>query len=283
MIGGHVGMGIGVAGSKMGQRVVIAQDIKEACRTAASMGLVIGMIAAGDTIGGVVVDEGDRILLPFQGGPGGVPTTNPLNGVYIVGATPGDTVRAFDFDNDNEVTQGALIPVAEGDWANTLWMLLTQDPIEVDVTPINFMLTTVQLPSGTARIVGYAEGGAVAHAGGGTTTILTLDHDFDLDNVTYTAIWSTWVAAQLNADVFNTFFDLNNNTGISPGIPGEAMRWRVPHGGGLNRWHQSLIKRFTFTGGGPSSRTLRIRGDRSSGTSSATWDVNSILLLREED
>ena len=60
----------------------------------------------GDTLDGVTLATGDRILLKDQ-------STGSENGIYTVNSS-GAPTRATDFDADSEVTSGAFTFVTEG-------------------------------------------------------------------------------------------------------------------------------------------------------------------------
>jgi len=87
-------------------------------------------------IDGISVDNGTRVLVKDQ--------TNPVeNGVYVV--SDGTWQRSSDFDGtpQGEIKQGALIPVITGNSQhNTLWVLITPDPITGGTTPLTFTLFT---------------------------------------------------------------------------------------------------------------------------------------------
>jgi len=86
------------------------------------------------TIDGVTLSAGDRVLLVGQ-------TGGTENGIYVV--STGVWQRSADFDGtpNGEITQGALIPVLSGDTnKNTSWILITKNPININVTPLTFTL-----------------------------------------------------------------------------------------------------------------------------------------------
>jgi hypothetical protein len=77
---------------------------KQPARVATTGNVTISTaLNVGDSIDGVTLVEGDRVLVRAQ-------STGSQNGVYIAGATP---VRATDFDDDDEVL-GALVHVVAG-------------------------------------------------------------------------------------------------------------------------------------------------------------------------
>lgn len=103
-------------------------DYKDSCRvaTTANLAALSGLL----TVDGVVLVAGNRVLVKDQ-------TTGSQNGIYVVAA--GAWSRAADFDENSEVTAGAVVPVTEGSsQADTLWMLTTDDPITVGVTSLSF-------------------------------------------------------------------------------------------------------------------------------------------------
>lgn len=113
-------------------------DFKNSVRVATTTaGTLASDFENGDTIDGVTLATGDRILIKDQ-------ATGSQNGIYVVAAS-GAPSRATDFDADAEVTAGCVIPVAEGTAnGNTLFVLTTNDPITVGSTTLTFMLLSVQ-------------------------------------------------------------------------------------------------------------------------------------------
>lgn len=92
----------------------------------------------GDTMDGVTLATGDRILIKNQ-------STQAENGIYTVNAS-GAPTRATDFDSTSEADQGALVTVLTGtDGANTLWVQVTNDPV-IGTDPLVFN----QLPAAAA-------------------------------------------------------------------------------------------------------------------------------------
>lgn len=114
----------------------------------------------GDTLDGVTLATGDRILLKNQ-------TTGSENGIYTVNAS-GAPTRAADADASAEVTAGLTTFVSEGSTnGNTSWSLTTDDPITLGTTALVFAqvsggaggsVTTVSVASAN----GFA--GSVANA-----------------------------------------------------------------------------------------------------------------------
>jgi hypothetical protein len=107
-------------------------DFKDSVRVATTApGTLASSFENGDTIDGVVLVTGDRILIKNQ-------ASGAENGVYTVNAS-GAPTRSTDADTDAEVTAMMTVPVSEGT-ANldTYWMLTTNDPIVLDTTSLVF-------------------------------------------------------------------------------------------------------------------------------------------------
>jgi phage-related tail fiber protein len=85
----------------------------------------------GDTVDGVTLATGDRILLKNQ-------TTGSENGIYTVNAS-GAPTRATDADASSELTAGAFVFVEEGTAnADTGWILTTNNAITLGSTSLTF-------------------------------------------------------------------------------------------------------------------------------------------------
>lgn len=111
-------------------------DFKESVRVATTTaGTLATSFENGDTIDGVVLATGDRILIKDQ-------ATAVDNGIYVV-AVSGAPTRATDFDTSAEVTAGCVIPVAAGTAnGDKLFILTTNDPITLGSTGLAFAALT---------------------------------------------------------------------------------------------------------------------------------------------
>ncbi len=90
----------------------------------------------GDTIDGVVLSTGDRILIKNQ-------ASDVENGIYTVNAS-GAPTRASDFNSNSNVQTGNFVAVINGTVnANTQWVL-TSTNIDVGVQPLNFSKLSAQ-------------------------------------------------------------------------------------------------------------------------------------------
>ena len=107
-------------------------SIKEAVRVATTAEVTLSTgLENGDTIDGVTLATGNRILLKNQ-------STGSENGIYTVNET-GAPTRAIDANVSSEVTAGMFTFVSEGTVnGNTSWVLTTDNPITLDTTPLTF-------------------------------------------------------------------------------------------------------------------------------------------------
>lgn len=129
--------------------------------------LVPGTLATsfenGDTIDGVVLATGNRILIKNQ-------STQSENGIYVVNAT-GAPTRASDADTGTELVNAAVF-VDEGSQADTAWVQTTNAPITIGVSNIVFVQfagTGTNVTSFSAGTTGFTPSsptsGAVTLAG----------------------------------------------------------------------------------------------------------------------
>jgi hypothetical protein len=128
--GGFVTFRIGATRS-----VIVGQPstsyIKQPCRAATTAPITIATaLNAGDTIDGVTLAAGDRVLVKDQ-------STASENGIYIAGASP---ARAADWDEAGDVLSGVVVAVTEGSANADAMFMLTTDafPITPGTTNIAF-------------------------------------------------------------------------------------------------------------------------------------------------
>jgi len=110
-------------------------DVKESVRcleNSSNLTLSAGPL----TVDGITLVAGDRVLINAQ-------STSSQNGLYTVGtigANSGTWTRTTDADSDAEVTSGMFTFIEEGtNYADTGWVLSTNDPIIVDTTALAFV------------------------------------------------------------------------------------------------------------------------------------------------
>jgi hypothetical protein len=84
----------------------------------------------GDTLSGVTLATGDRVLVKNQ-------NTTSENGIYVVQAS-GQAIRALDFNTAAEVDSGDFVFVTSGTYANTGWVQ-TSRPATIGTDPITFV------------------------------------------------------------------------------------------------------------------------------------------------
>jgi len=107
-------------------------DVKQSVRVATTAnGTLASAFANGQTVDGVSLSTGDRILLKNQ-------STGSENGIYTVNSS-GAPTRATDFDANSEVTGGAFFFVEEGTVNADNGFALTNDgSITVGTTALTF-------------------------------------------------------------------------------------------------------------------------------------------------
>jgi hypothetical protein len=148
---------------------------KQPARVATVGAAIVLAGGAPSVLDGVALAAGNRILVKDQGG-AGVPDV--ANGIYVVsilgGGANGTWIRSPDADVDPELFAGCMIEVNEGTVnADTLWVITTNDPINIGVTAIlwqNFSTLSgwtrtapvVHLTVSTDRVVVGAFAGDVA-------------------------------------------------------------------------------------------------------------------------
>lgn len=97
----------------------------------AAAGTLASSFENGDTVDGVVLATGDRILIKDQ-------ASGAENGIYVVAAS-GAPTRATDFDTAAEIQAGAFVFVEEGTVnADSGWVLTTDGTIVVNTTALAF-------------------------------------------------------------------------------------------------------------------------------------------------
>ncbi len=107
-------------------------DVKQSVRAATTGPINISAdLENGDTIDGVTLATGDRVLVKNQ-------STGSENGIYVVVAS-GAASRATDADTSAEVTSGMFTFVSEGTTnADSGWVLTTNDTITLGTTALTF-------------------------------------------------------------------------------------------------------------------------------------------------
>jgi len=107
-------------------------DVKGSVRTATT-GTSLNLSTAfanGQTVGGVTLATGDRVLIKDQ-------STGSENGVYTVNAS-GAPSRAPDFDGNANITSGAFVFVEDGTNGDQGFVLTTDGTITIGTTALSF-------------------------------------------------------------------------------------------------------------------------------------------------
>jgi hypothetical protein len=108
--------------------VVDDLGIKRPVRCAANSNVTLSGL---QTIDGIVLVEGDRVLLTGQ-------SNGAQNGIWI--ASTGNWIRPKDFDGALDCVRGTLVFVQVGSAnARSLWQVDTPDTITIDSTPLSFV------------------------------------------------------------------------------------------------------------------------------------------------
>jgi hypothetical protein len=146
----------------------VGLDWKPSVRAATAVaGTLASSFENGDTVDGVVLATGDRILIKNQ-------AAGAENGIYVVAAS-GAPARSSDADASAEVTAGLAVFVEEGTAnADTGWLLTTNGAIVLGTTALTFTQFTSlgQITAGA----GLTKTGSTLDVGASDTTI-TVDPD----------------------------------------------------------------------------------------------------------
>lgn len=154
----------------------------------------------GGTIDGETVLDGWRVLVKDQ-------TTGAQNGIYVYSGGSNTFYRASDYDGtpSGEVTDGNIIPVTTGlTQYNTIWILVTPNPITIGVTPLEFTLfaTPISLIGGVGITV---SGNTISVIGASLAgnSIAWSGNTFNADISTGTL--ATALNSKLNVSTFNSY------------------------------------------------------------------------------
>jgi hypothetical protein len=148
-------------------------DFKQAVR-AIELNNVTLSGGAPSTVDGVNLVAGNRILVAGQ-------STASQNGLYdvtVVGSgSNGTWVRTSDANATGEINAGMIVMVTEGStWADTSWKLVTNDPIVIGVTGLEFLQNTGNSFSiidvvGSANVVANGVSSTVSFASGNNFSV----------------------------------------------------------------------------------------------------------------
>lgn len=103
----------------------------------------VDLTSAPAAIDGVTLANGDRVLVK-DGSTGNPGVSSIDNGVYIFNGAASAMTRATDFDEDDEVVAGSVVPVEEGTVnADRLYLLISDNPLSVGTDPLEFGILPV--------------------------------------------------------------------------------------------------------------------------------------------
>jgi Pectate lyase superfamily protein len=178
-------------------------DWKGSVRVATTTaGTLASSFENGDTVDGVTLATGDRILIKDQ-------ATASENGIYTVNAS-GTPTRATDADSSAEVTGGLAVWVNEGTTnADTGWVLTTNDAITLGSTSLTFTQF-----SGLGQVTagaGLTKSGNTLDIGAGTGITVNAN-DIAIDSTVATLTGSQALTNKDLTGSGNTFPTFNQNT-----------------------------------------------------------------------
>lgn len=128
-----------------------------------SAGTLASSFESGDTVDGVTLATGDRILIKDQ-------ASGAENGIYTVNAS-GTPTRALDFDESAEVLPGTLVVVSEGTSnKDSIWQLTTNATITVGTTALIFFPVHLQGTGSPESAVTAPVGATYRRTDGSTST-----------------------------------------------------------------------------------------------------------------
>lgn len=155
------------------------------------------------TVDTVPLANGDRVLLCGQ-------SVTTANGIYVCNSA-GAWPRATDADTSAKLRSGVMIPVTDGNSADTLFTLATNDPIVLGTTALTFQ-QLMRAVTSAANISGLSGVGS-----GGSSRWAPIDHVHSIE--------------ALDA-ACNNFRLSNNNTSSVPTNASSSTIYVMPHTGG---------------------------------------------------
>jgi len=188
-------------------------DVKGSVRAATTAaGTLASDFENGDTLDGVTLATGDRILIKNQ-------TDASENGVYTVNAS-GAPTRAADFDADSEVTAGAFFFVEEGTTNGDAGFLVTSDN---DITVGSDDIVFTQF-SGSGQITagdGMTKSGNTLNVVGGDGIVANAD-DIAVDIATDSALAIVGGKLDVTIDLSDTTNDVTGTLAVGSGGTGQT-------------------------------------------------------------
>ena len=198
-----------------------ALDIKDSVRVATTADITISTaLNVGDTIDGVTLADGDRVLVKDQ-------STASQNGIYVAGSSP---VRSADANTSAEVTSGMFCFVEEGTVnGDNGFVLTTNDPITLDTTNLTFAQF-----SGAGQIIAgdaLSKSGNTLNVNDDNITLEVNSDNLRIKGITATAIGDLLIGAATNGGYSRLVKPSSNDALLTMGTAGTAS-WTTTLDGG---------------------------------------------------
>ena len=144
-------------------------DFKQAVRVVVTTN--INLTGAPSTVDGVTLAVNNRILVTAQ-------STASQNGLYYVATvgtgSNGIWTRTADGNETGEMSSGMIVVATEGTaYADSEWLLTSNDPIVVGTTSLNFINLAATIYSGTSNVI-VTNSGNVLISTAGTANVITV-------------------------------------------------------------------------------------------------------------
>ena len=196
-------------------------DIKESVRVATTANITISTdLNVGDTIDGVTLADGDRVLVKDQ-------STASENGIYIAGSSP---VRSADANISAEVTSGMFCFVEEGTVnGDNGFVLTTNDPITLDTTNLTFAQF-----SGAGQIIAgdaLSKSGNTLNVNDDNITLEVNSDNLRIKGITTTAIGDLLIGKATNGGYSRLVKPSSDDALLTMGTAGTAS-WTTTLDGG---------------------------------------------------
>jgi hypothetical protein len=114
------------------------------------------VLSGEQTLGGVALVAGDRVILAGQNGSGSFPSADVENGPWLVQA--GAWIRPSDYNDSADIWRAAIYPITEGTYQDALASLVTNGAITPDTTVTEWTLSSVFVPWMTENATPPASG-----------------------------------------------------------------------------------------------------------------------------
>ena len=199
-----------------------ALDIKDSVRVATTANITISTaLNDGDTLDGVDLATGDRVLVKDQSSAG-------ENGIYVVGASP---ARSADANTAAELTGGTFVFVEEGTVNGDNGFVFTHDG-----TPSNFGTTAMPVVqfSGAGQVIAgdaLSKSGNTINVNDDNITLEVSSDNLRIKGITQTAVGDLLIGAASNGGYTRLAKPSSNGAFLTMGTAGSAS-WTTTIDGG---------------------------------------------------